>query len=121
MTPIANVEMERSEETSRPSACSPVASLAQGVQLNFYLAEDTPKAKATGDSSGDGHTSDASLPLSDSPAQSSGETMKPEGKKEPSAKWYHAAFHVICAMVGTGILALPKVCAVLGCTHLVTL
>ena len=26
---------------------------------------------------------------------------------EPSAKWYHAAFHSITAMVGAGILALP--------------
>ena len=28
-------------------------------------------------------------------------------RAEPSAKWYHAAFHSITAMVGAGILALP--------------
>lgn len=26
---------------------------------------------------------------------------------EPRAKWYHAAFHTIAAMVGAGVLALP--------------
>lgn len=30
-------------------------------------------------------------------------------KYEPQSKWYHASFHVVCAMVGTGVLGLPKV------------
>jgi VIT1/CCC1 family predicted Fe2+/Mn2+ transporter len=33
---------------------------------------------------------------------------------EPQAKWYHAAFHICCAIVGTGVLGLPKAFAALS-------
>lgn len=26
----------------------------------------------------------------------------------PNAKWYHASFHVVCAIIGTGVLGLPR-------------
>ena len=28
-------------------------------------------------------------------------------RAEPKARWYHAAFHTVTAMVGAGVLALP--------------
>ena len=38
------------------------------------------------------------------------------GEAGPSAKWYHAAFHTVTAVVGVGVLGLPYSFSYLGWT-----
>ncbi|KAL6771725.1 hypothetical protein ACKKBG_A27570 [Auxenochlorella protothecoides x Auxenochlorella symbiontica] len=40
--------------------------------------------------------------------------MEVQQHKQPRAKWYHAAFHSVCAVVGAGVLGLPYAISYLG-------